>query len=587
MDGSLRPRKYQLEAARWALSRRRATICMPTGTGKTLVAGLWIRGLPKGASERVLVLEPTRFLVEQVARFFRERMRLDAAPLHGSLPRVLRERAERARIIVATPEIVVHLFREGRMNPGSFSALVVDECHHTTGKDAYVEAVRHLAHVEYRLGLSAFIPRSRASHIESWIGDIRCWGWDHPNLRPYIPEWIGEVYEAPFNPHEGRLYKGLEKLWEQASGSSRMLLGMALRWMARDGVDALRESVTNSHRLRELVEPLEKLMWSPSIRPAHKWGSLERILEDHDPFTKAIVFIDRIVIARRVAELLSSQGFETTLLLGRRRAPKQSLDRARNPRTRIIVSTSAGEEGIDLPEADLLIVWSNTASPLRLVQRVGRLLRARDVKGGPKWAVFIVTPETVDVDSLLDGVVAARAAGVDMSIDEETISHLLELSRRRRILELLEKDPLPEEVLARALSAPPEKLKPHLRWLQSHGIVSYIYTPFGRVYFLPDQALLLRSKYSAFLTPPQTRQEVTIVCKNSGNLLRRAPPQMLEQLLERSFKKRRQCNGVKISVMTWRGPSVFLKNFSYEFPVWSLELLRVLVDNARAMAAVS
>ena len=560
---------------------------MPTGTGKTLVAGLWIRGLPRGASERVLVLEPTRFLVEQVARFFRERMGLDAAPLHGSLPRVLRERAQRARIIVATPEIVVHLFKEGRVDPASFSALVVDECHHTTGKDAYVEAVKHLGHIEYRLGLSAFIPRSRASQIEGWIGDIRCWGWDHPNLRPYIPEWIGEVYEAPLNPVEERLYKGLEKLWEQASGTSRMLLGMALRWMARDGVDALRESVSNSHRLRELVEPLGELVWSPSIRPAHKWDSLERILEDHDLFTKAIVFIDRIVIAMRVAQLLSSRGFETTLLLGRRKAPKQSLEQARDPRTRVIVSTSAGEEGIDLPEADLLIVWSNTASPLRLVQRVGRLLRARDVRGGPKWAVFIVTPETVDVDSLLDGVVAARAAGIDMSIDEETISQLLELSRKRRILEMLEREPLPEEVLARALSTPIAKLKPHLRWLQSHGMVSYIYTPFGRVYFIPDRAWLLRSKYSAFLTPPQSPQEITVVCKDSGNLFRKAPSHMLERLIDRVFKKRRQCSGVKISVMTWRGPSVFLKNFSYEFPVGSLELLRVLVDNARAMAAVS
>ena len=60
------PRRYQMHATEWALDRKQAVCCLPTGTGKTLVAVVWLKHLfGSGEIHRALVLEPTRLLVNQ------------------------------------------------------------------------------------------------------------------------------------------------------------------------------------------------------------------------------------------------------------------------------------------------------------------------------------------------------------------------------------------------------------------------------------------------------------------------------------------------------------------------------------------
>lgn len=109
--------------------------------------------LSKGRARRVLVLEPTRFLVEQTSRVLRS-FGIDAAAVHGSISRGVRRARWRKRVVVATPEIVVS---EGFREFGEPDAIVVDECHHTTGQDPYVEVAKRYKPF-WRLGLTAFIP---------------------------------------------------------------------------------------------------------------------------------------------------------------------------------------------------------------------------------------------------------------------------------------------------------------------------------------------------------------------------------------------------------------------------------------------
>lgn len=43
-----------------------------------------------------------------------------------------------------------------------------------------------------------------------------------------------------------------------------------------------------------------------------------------------------------------------------------------------LVSTSVGEEGLDIGEVDLIVCYDATASPVRSVQRMGRTGRKRE-----------------------------------------------------------------------------------------------------------------------------------------------------------------------------------------------------------------
>ena len=572
----LKPRDYQLEALDWALQRRGAVICMPTGTGKTLIAGLWARELLRsGKARRVLFLEPTRFLVEQIAGYLRRVLGLPAAPLHGSLPPLERRRAWSSRIVVATPEIVVAEWRA--FEAQGFDAVVVDECHHTTGKDAYRQVMEgHRFH--YRLGLSALIPGHRRREIEGLIGEIRCWPWTHPSITRYMPAWAAEVYEAPLNRWERGLYEALEDRWARASGPGRALLGSALRWLSRDGAEAVRETYWRSPRLRGLLEGLEDLLFDERVRPAHKLPHLDRALQDHEGYEKAIVFVDRVIIARIIAE---HHGPGTALLLGRKHAkPWEALEKARSPSTKLIVATSAGEEGIDLPETDLLIVWSATSSPLRLVQRLGRILRPRHGMAGQKYVVFLVTPETVDVDSLLDGITMAEKAGVHVNVSSETVRRLITLSRRRRILQLLYHQPLPPDIAAKALGAPRERVEAGLRWLAMRGLVGYIHTSIGRIYFPQDDTAKLYQNYRQYLAPhPAIKATVTINCAGKRLAARNAVYSKAAGLLLEALGKCELPGPIRASIMIPLNGMIRMVNRVYSLRLSTRQAAKAIADN--------
>ncbi len=573
----LKPRDYQKEAAEWALRRKRAVIQMPTGSGKTLIAVMWIKGLRReGKAKRFLVLEPTRFLVEQNARFMRSQG-LDASPVHGSLPKRLRMSGWGSEVVVATPEVVVADW--DRFSSGGFDAVVVDECHHTTGQDAY-RIVMRAGNFEYSLGLTPYIPPSRRSEIERLVGEVREWSWEDPRIAKYLPDWEAEVYEAPLNYAETRLYRQLEDMWEEVSGSKRALIGNAIRWFVRDGAAALRESVEKGKRLRDLIpDDVMAKIFSREVRPAHKLEALKRALSDHEGFEKAIVFVERIGIAELLHRNLSS--LNPVLILGRRRIdPEEALRRAKQRESRILVSTSAGEEGIDLPEADLLVVWSNIASPLRFIQRLGRVLRAvTGQKWRPRWVIYLVTPDTVDVDSLLDGLMEARRAGVALNVDPEVVEYLWSLSRRRRYLELLE-EPMPLDVLARASSAPEERVREALRWLGERGLVIYIHTPMGRVYSSKGSLDRLRERFGKFLKPDYELEGKAIAILGEEAISARGRLERIYERLLRRLNRWGRFDRLRVSVRVREGGVERLVNLTYSFSIEDPQVLMLILDNA-------
>ena len=580
-SSKLKPRDYQSEAVNWALQHKRAVICMPTGTGKTLIAGLWIRRLlDTGKARKILVLEPTRFMVEQTNRFLREKCGLPSRPVHGSLPRSMISSGFKARIVVATPEIV---FAEAAEKIGEYDAVVVDECHHTTGQDAYMKVMKRVT-AEWRLGLTPFVPLKRRRELEESIGVIRCWSWSDPRVAKYIPAWVGEVYEAEFNEAERRLYEAIESIWMRVEGRYRPLVGNALRWLARDGALSLRETVRKKGgKLGELLRGITSLIWDDRVRPLHKLDSFKRILRDYEGvYNKAIVFVDRVVVAEAIAGDPVIGELNPVLLLGRRRMnPREAVRRAGRPESKLIIATSAGEEGIDLPEADLLVLWSNTASPLRFVQRLGRVLRAGS-RVKQKNVVFIATPDTVDMDSLLDGVLLAEKSGVKLGLDPGVIERMLSLSRRRRILDALEEQPMTIDLLARYLEASVERVRPGLTWLLRNGFAGYIYTGFGRVYYSTGNVELVYRDYGKYLSPDYSIEATVVPYSVTGGRLRGVKGSYNTVLgrLQGLLGREAGLSRLRFSVLVNCGSLIRMVNLDYRFLIESEDVLLVTVKNA-------
>ena len=55
----------------------------------------------------------------------------------------------------------------------------------------------------------------------------------------------------------------------------------------------------------------------------------------------------------------------------------RTLEEFKQGQTNILIATSVGEEGLDIGEVDLIICYDSSASPIQMIQRMGRTGRQR------------------------------------------------------------------------------------------------------------------------------------------------------------------------------------------------------------------
>ncbi len=133
----LEERAYQVNIARSCLERS-TLVVLPTGMGKTVIALLVIAHVLKGEG-RVLLLAPTKPLVEQHAAFLGEHLRADVGLMTGEVPPADREwNWHNDQAIVSTPQVVVNDLKYERGALDNFGLVVFDEAHRAVGDYAYV-----------------------------------------------------------------------------------------------------------------------------------------------------------------------------------------------------------------------------------------------------------------------------------------------------------------------------------------------------------------------------------------------------------------------------------------------------------------
>ena len=471
VNQELRP--YQKKALGIALNDSGVAIALPTGTGKTLVGCAWAcELLNAGEAQRILILEPSRFLVEQVEQYYRNKTSMPVAKVYGIHPPESRADIWRASVplVVATPQVALN-----DASLVSFDAVVIDECHHTTGDYAYRKLLRAY-HFKRRLGLSATIPDRLHATIEELIGPIHKWSWSDPEIEPFVPEWYGDIYDAELDGEEKKVLEMLEICRKELRDTPLAgIPSLAIRMFTRDGalalIDTLKRPTDMSKVLGDVLLPLLS-----QCRPIHKLENLKAALTEHD-FTKAIVFVDRVCIANELTKRFVD--LNPVCLLGRlhggSEAQKLALETAKRDDVKLVISTSVGEEGIDLPEADLIISWSNTASPIRFIQRKGRGMRPSPVaKAKVKVDAFLATPDTPDYDALYYGIAAAVKEGVEIITGSEQ-KELLKATTLGRIQACLESRAMTFTGLAESTSLPQDIVKRHTGHLVGEGHVVYIY----------------------------------------------------------------------------------------------------------------
>ena len=137
---SIERRTYQERVAENAL-RGNTLVSIPTGLGKSLIAALVAaKRLEQYPDRHVVVLAPTRPLVEQHFKTFKRLLRLDPqnfACVTGQVSPDDRVQDWTKRLVVSTPQVFVNDLIAGKIHLDEISLLVFDEAHRAVGDYAY------------------------------------------------------------------------------------------------------------------------------------------------------------------------------------------------------------------------------------------------------------------------------------------------------------------------------------------------------------------------------------------------------------------------------------------------------------------
>jgi Fanconi anemia group M protein len=163
---SVELRDYQVNVANAAISES-TLVVLPTGLGKTVVALIVVADTLSKKGGKVLLMAPTKPLVEQHAKFLREHLlKHDPVVFTGEVNpgRRMEEWAD-AKVIVSTPQVIENDLDEGRIDLRDLSLAVFDEAHRATGDYAYVSIGKRYAEIGgHALGMTAS-PGSDVSKI--------------------------------------------------------------------------------------------------------------------------------------------------------------------------------------------------------------------------------------------------------------------------------------------------------------------------------------------------------------------------------------------------------------------------------------
>lgn len=373
-SGELRP--YQREALdKWIENKFKGIIALPTGSGKTIVALAALAQVSKRALIVTFTKEQMFQWKDMIARFLnisREYVGL----FYG-------EDKSISQITISTYQSA---YKNINVLGKYFSLLIVDECHHLPADKFKAIAVGCIA--PYRLGLSATVVREDGRHTELFPlmgGVIYHKSASELSSMGYLAKFRVITVKVRPTKDEVNEYVELRKTYKSIVGDRRFdeVLELAKMGNAK-AIEALR-----IHSKMRMLIAFSKSKIEKAV---------EIVREELEKGSKIIVFTQFVEQAKKL-----SQELNAGLLIGEMNSDerKKILSDFKASQSSVLVVTTVGDEGLDIPDANVGVIVSGTGSRRQFIQRLGRLLRP---KGGDVEARLY----EIVVEGTLDELVARR-----------------------------------------------------------------------------------------------------------------------------------------------------------------------------------
>ena len=366
------PFEYQEEAlAEWAKAKW-GTVVLPTGSGKSILAGMAIRELAKSA----IVIVPTIDLLFQWKKNLMDFLGTEIGVLGGGENQIL--------------DITVSTYDSAGIYANTignrFCLTVFDECHHLPSP-----ANAHMARAfiaPYRLGLTATPTEETDPNFEH-LADL--------TGRIVYRKEIQELAGSHLSPYEIRtinvnLNQQERDLYERERGKYLDYKKKLVGWGALNP-DRWEDFVILAGRTEEGRAALKSFHAQKhiSVSAEGKFEALKNIMLEHSD-DKILVFTHD----NHTAYLISATFFLPLIThetVSKER--KKILSRFRSGEWPYLVSSRVLNEGVDMPDANVAVIVSGTGTVREHVQRLGRILRKKT--GKKAYLYELITTETGEV----------------------------------------------------------------------------------------------------------------------------------------------------------------------------------------------
>ena len=384
-------RKYQTEAIERILERytdkssNNALVVLATGLGKTITAGEAVRRIRAGSNKslRVLVLAHTIELVHQLERSFWPFMSTSDSSciISGNeKPNSFEDQLPNYAYVFATRDSV-HIAQQNEVFPNElFDVVVVDECHHL-GADVYESVLDKLRAGQpggpFLIGLTATPWRPSGESLQHRF--------DSPVVQVDLPRGLREGHLANV---DYRIYTD------------------NVDW------DKLKEVEGDRFTAKAINRTLFITNWDDSV--------IERTSEAWNELTgnrRGIVFCGTIDHATTVANKINALGFTKAVAIASQKPDGTALkpvERSRilwdfaGGKTGILCAVDILNEGIDVPDVNLVVFQRVTHSRRIFIQQLGRGLRLK--KGKDK---VVVLDFVTDIRRFAEGLSLSKALDSD------------------------------------------------------------------------------------------------------------------------------------------------------------------------------
>ena len=428
-------RAYQ-EVIAASSMKRNTMIVLPTGLGKTVIAAMIAaKKLESGkvlflAPTKPLV-EQHKKSFQEFIEIDKDQMEVMTGEIR---PDDRYEIWKQKKVFFATPQVVENDLIAGEVPVRDFSLTIFDECHRATGEYSYVFISEKIP--SHKIGLTASPGGDKekimevADNLEMENFEVRTE--DDPDVEPYIQDKEVNWIKVPLNNRFETARKKLEdakrkplselkdmeyissvninktdllKLQSEirsklstsddpkhysaiSHAASALKISQAIELLETQGVSqcysymrglenddskAAKKALNDEdfRKAKSLVEYLKK--------KGEEHPKLEKVVELLDGFDgRAIVFTEYRASADKIVEELEAS-HDPVKFVGQQgddgmtqTQQIETLEQFGDGDYDVLVSTSIGEEGLDVPSVDKVIFYEPVSSSVRDIQRMGR-----------------------------------------------------------------------------------------------------------------------------------------------------------------------------------------------------------------------